>query len=102
MADHTPPQSSRLVLPSTTPDDLGVYRCKAEYPADSNNAGGILYSDEAALIVLYIDMESAASTSNGNSLTITATLINDKEVFDADIFMLTFIKLSKIKMKIHE
>ena len=74
------PQSSKLVLSTTAAGDLGHYRCKAEFPSDGNFAGGVLYSGEAALIVLYINMETAASASKGDSLTLTATLINDKEV----------------------
>ena len=57
-----------------------MYRCKAEFPSNDNFAGGLLYSEESALIVLYISMETAASASKGDSLTLTATLINDKEV----------------------
>ena len=82
-------QSSKLTLNPTAAEDLGLYRCKAVFPADGDDfSGGTLFSEEAAVIVLYINMETAASGSKGDSLTLTATLINDKEVCGILVYIL--------------
>lgn len=76
-----PPQSSQLEFATTEPSDLGEYRCKATF-----TDGSILYSDQGALIVLFVSMETATSASKGDQLTITATLVNDREVRYSFIF----------------
>jgi len=57
-----------------------MYKCEADFPAATGFSGGMLYTEEAALMVLYVGMLDAASASEGDTLTLTATFVTDSEV----------------------